>query len=216
MAVLLSCQSLGRHYGTRPLFDNLTFGINEGESVGLIGPNGCGKTTLLRTLAGIDPPDSGVITTKRMLRVGYVPQDESFERGANAQDILTVALADERLDEHECGNRVDAVLSRIGFAPDWKTAPAETLSGGWRKRLAIARALVRVPDLLLMDEPTNHLDLEGILWLEKLLAGASFGCLVVSHDRFFLENTTNRIFELNRCYPEGFFSTPGCYSDFLR
>ena len=215
MAVLLSCQALEKSYGSRVLFEKLTFGMNEGERLGVIGPNGSGKSTLLKILAGLETPDGGNLNIKRMLRMGYVPQEDTFESGVSAEDILSAALQADSVDEHEHSNRIDAILGRIGFAPDWRRAPVETLSGGWRKRLAIARELIREPDLLLMDEPTNHLDVDGILWLEKLLENAPFACLLVSHDRYFLENTANRIFELNRCYPEGFFSTPGSYSNFL-
>jgi ATP-binding cassette subfamily F protein uup len=216
MAVLLSVQALGKSFGTRVLFDGLTFGMNDGERVGIIGPNGSGKSTLLKILAGVETCDSGALNIKRMLRMAYVPQEDTFAKGENAETILSAAIADEHLNEHQRTNRVDTVISKIGFSEDWSHAPVETLSGGWRKRVAIARALVTQPDLLLMDEPTNHLDLEGILWLEKLLSNAPFACLMVSHDRFFLENTANRIFELNRCYPEGFFSSAGRYSDFLQ
>ncbi|HYG73732.1 MAG TPA: ABC-F family ATP-binding cassette domain-containing protein [Planctomycetota bacterium] len=216
MAVLLNCQSISKTYGTRLLFENLTFGMNEGECLGIIGPNGSGKSTLLKIIAGVEQPDSGTINMKRALRLGFVPQEDVFEAGLSAEQILAAELENEHLEPEARANRIDAVLSRIGFAPDWKTASVETLSGGWRKRVAIARQLVREPDLLLMDEPTNHLDLDGILWLEKLLANAPFACLMVSHDRFFLESAANRIFELNRCYPEGFFSSAGRYSDFLQ
>lgn len=215
MAVLLSCQSLGKSFGTRLLFEDLTFGMNEGETLGVIGPNGSGKSTLLKILAGVEASDTGTINMKRTLRLCYVPQVDVFEHGETAETLLAAALEDEHLGEDARNNRIDAMISRIGFADDWRKAPVETLSGGWKKRVAIARQLVRNPDLLLMDEPTNHLDLEGILWLEKLLVNAPFATLLVSHDRLFLEHTANRIFELNRCYPEGFFSTPGKYSDFI-
>ncbi|MBI3828409.1 MAG: ABC-F family ATP-binding cassette domain-containing protein [Planctomycetes bacterium] len=215
MAVLLSVQALGKSFGARRLFADLSFGVEEGERLGLIGPNGSGKSTLLRLLAQIDPPDSGALVVKRQLRRGYVPQEEIFPPGATAEEILHAALQDEPLDEARRANRVAVVLGRIGFADDRRRAAVETLSGGWRKRVAIARELVREPDLLLMDEPTNHLDLEGILWLEKLLAQASFACVVVSHDRLFLEHTATRIVELNRRYPGGCYSAPGTYSDFL-
>jgi ATP-binding cassette subfamily F protein uup len=215
MAVLLGCQSLGKSFGPRPLFEGLTFVLNEGEHTGLIGPNGSGKTSLLNLLTGLETPDTGTLSIKRQLRLGYVPQRDTFQPGANAEQILMAALNADHLDEHTREYRIATVLTRIGFPDDWRCAPVETLSGGWRKRVAIARELVREPELLLMDEPTNHLDLDGILWLEQLLSDASFGTLVVSHDRLFLEHTANRIFELNRCFPGGFFSTPGHYSDFL-
>ena len=217
MAVLLSCTDLNKSYGHRQLFENITMGVNDGEKLGLIGPNGAGKSTLFKILAGLEDPDSGVRSLKRGLRLGYLAQEEIFESGLNAGEILLHALADteEHLDEHERENRIDIVLGKIGFSTTHRNAHVETLSGGWRKRLAIARELVRNPDLLLMDEPTNHLDLEGILWLEKLLRNAPFGYLLISHDRYFLENVTNRTMELNSCYPEGFLSISGKYSDFL-
>ena len=215
MAVLFSCQSISKSFGTRVLFENLTFGLNDGERVGLIGPNGSGKSTLLKILAGVETADDGILNLRRGICLGYVPQEDSFAPHDTPEHILTTALEHEQVAEREIGNRLNAMFSRIGFVDDWRTNPIETLSGGWRKRVAIARELVRNPDLLLMDEPTNHLDLEGILWLEKFLSNAPFACLMVSHDRYFLENTANRVFELNRCYPEGFFNSAGRYSDFL-
>ena len=215
MAVLLSCQCLKKSFGTRVLFDGLTFGVHEGERLGLIGPNGSGKSTLIKMLAGIEEMDGGTLVLKRQLRMGYVPQEDSFEFGSTATTILAAALEGENLEEHEHAYRIDSVFTRVGFARDLQVMPVERLSGGWRKRVAIARELVREPELLLMDEPTNHLDLEGILWLEKFLASAPFACLMISHDRYFLENAANRVFELNRCYPDGFYSSAGRYSDFL-
>ena len=215
MGVLISCQSLDKSFGTRLLFENLTFGMNDGERLGIIGPNGSGKSTLLKILAGIETPDDGTLSIRRGLRIGYAPQDPLFEPGVTTDSVLADALHDEHSDERERANRINGLVRRIGFTDQSRAAPIETLSGGWRKRVAIARELIREPDLLLLDEPTNHLDLDGILWLERLLANAPFACLLVSHDRYFLESTANRIFELNRCYPEGFFSTPGSYSDFL-
>jgi ATP-binding cassette subfamily F protein uup len=215
MGVLLSCQSISKSFGTRELFENLTFGVNDGERLGIIGPNGAGKSTLLKILAGIETSDSGTLSTRRGLHLEFVPQDPVFEAGTTPDAILAAVLENGHLDEHECTNRVNVIAGQMGFTEQLRNAPIETLSGGWRKRVAIARALITNPNVLLMDEPTNHLDVEGILWLEELLCDAPFGCIMVSHDRFFLEEAANRIFELNRCYPEGFFSTPGTYSDFL-
>ncbi len=215
MAVLFSCQSIGKTFGTRLLFENLTFGMNDGERLGIVGPNGSGKSTLLKILAGLEESDSGILSLRRGLRMGYVPQTDTFNPDDTPESILIAAVAEEHLDEREQSNRINAIFGRISFAEDWRDAPISTLSGGWRKRVAIARELVRNPDLLLMDEPTNHLDLEGILWLEKFLSNAPFATLLVSHDRYFLENTANRVFELNRAYPEGFYTSVGKYSDFL-
>lgn len=213
MTILLSAQGLSKAYGPRPLFVNVSLDLRAGERVGLIGPNGSGKSTLLKILAGVETPDAGTVAPRRTARIGYLPQDAVFDPDRTVAEILTAALADEDAEEHERATRVAITLSKVGFTdPDQK---AGTLSGGWRKRLAVARALVRRPDLLLLDEPTNHLDLEGILWLEELLETAPFAYVVVSHDRYFLENVTNQVVELDRVYPDGFFRINGTYSDFL-
>jgi len=213
MSLLLSCQAISKAYGAAPLFEQLSFGLFEGDRVGLVGPNGSGKSTLLRILAGIEVPDSGTRSVRRLLRLGYVPQDPSLSPDQRIEDIVTAALGDDLLDSGDRHTRVNVTLAKAGFAD--AEQPAAALSGGWAKRLAIACALVRAPDLLLMDEPTNHLDIEGILWLEKLLRSEALAFLVVSHDRYFLENASNRIIELNRCYATGVLDTRGNYSAFL-
>jgi ATP-binding cassette subfamily F protein uup len=213
MSLLLSCQAISKTYGAAPLFEQLSFGLFEGDRVGLVGPNGSGKSTLLNILAGTEVPDSGTRSVRRLLRLGYVPQDPTFSPEQRLEDILTAALGEDVLDADDRHARVSVTLAKVGFADGQQ--PATTLSGGWAKRLAIACALVRAPDLLLMDEPTNHLDVEGILWLEKLLRSEALAFLVVSHDRYFLENVANRIIELNRCYATGVLDTRGNYSAFL-
>ena len=213
MSLLLSTQSIRKAYGTAPLFDQLSLGLFEGDRVGLVGPNGCGKSTLLKILAGLEAPDAGTRSVRRLLRLGYVSQDPRFPPDQRIEAIVESALDDEHLDVDERHTRLNLTLAKAGF-PDPRQRAA-TLSGGWTKRLAIACSLVRAPDLLLMDEPTNHLDVEGILWLEKLLRAEALAYLVVSHDRYFLENVANRIIELNPCYAAGVFDTRGTYSDFL-
>ena len=136
-----------------------------------------------------------------------------FPRTIRIEQVLQDTLSEDGHDPHEQGGRIARALS-IGAFPDDEQA-VSTLSGGWRKRLAITQALLLEPDVLLMDEPTNHLDLEGILWLEQLLKNRTKAFLVISHDRRFLESVTSRMVELNRCYPEGRFEAHGCYSDFL-
>jgi ATP-binding cassette subfamily F protein uup len=213
MVPLLVANGIAKSFGARPLFDNLSLAISEGERLGLIGPNGSGKSTLLRILAGAIAPDSGTISVRRQARVGYVAQDTGLPEDRTARDIVAEALAAEPLEEAERASRIHVTLGRAGFTnPDVR---AGELSGGWRRRLAIAREVVRAPDLLLLDEPTNHLDLDGILWLEKLLASAPFAAVVVSHDRWFLENAVNRMAELNRAYPDGIYRVEGNYSRFL-
>jgi ATP-binding cassette subfamily F protein uup len=213
MSILLACQNLSKSFGPRPLFEGVSFGISDGERLGLIGPNGSGKSTLLKILAGVEHPDTGDLTLRKSLRAAYVPQKDSFPEGATVLSAVTPALEKSVPDEHDRENRATTMLERLGFTK--LDQPAASLSGGWRKRLAVARELLREPDLLLMDEPTNHLDLEGILWLEDLLEHAEFACMIVTHDRYFLERVTTRVIELSKAYPQGTFTVEGTYSRFL-
>ena len=209
--LLLSCEDVGKAFGTRALFDRLSFALFEGDQVGLVGPNGSGKSTLLKILSGTEPPDRGSRALRTGVRVGYVPQDPTFPAGRTVDEILMAVLSGA--DEEDRPGRVAQALSRGGFADG--RANVDTLSGGWKKRLAIARELAAEPDIVLMDEPTNHLDVEGILWLEALLTERARAFLVVSHDRYFLEHVATRMLELNRIYPDGLFETDGRYSEFL-
>ena len=210
-SLLLSCEAVGKAYGTRSLFDELSFGLFEGDQVGLVGPNGAGKSTLLKILAGVEAPDRGHRSLRTGIRVGYVPQDPVFPAGETVEDVLAAALV--AVDDADRPGRIAQALGRGGF-PDGR-ADVVTLSGGWQKRLAIACELAAEPDVLLMDEPTNHLDIAGILWLEALLVERARACLVVSHDRYFLEHVATRMIELSRAYPAGLFETDGRYSEFL-
>ena len=216
MAILLSCQNISKSFGVRPLFEGLSFGLSEGERTGLIGPNGAGKSTLLKILAGSETPDSGAVTPRRGLRLGYLAQQDRFEaapQGWSVRGEIVKALQGLGLQDYEIDMRAAAALAAAGF-----TDPARQvseLSGGWRKRLAILAQSVREPDLLLLDEPTNHLDIEGVLWLEGFISDLKFPFLVVTHDRRFLERVTNRVIELNKRYPDGHFSSAGNYSQFL-
>jgi ATP-binding cassette subfamily F protein uup len=216
--VLLSAESLAKAYTSRPLFEDLSFTVFEGDHVGLIGPNGSGKSTLMKILAGIEAPDSGNRAVRKGVRVGYVPQDPVFAAGKTAEEVLLEALENDPVlsatfDDYERPARVGIALGKAGFN-DAEIA-TDVLSGGWRKRLAIARELVLEPDILLLDEPTNHLDVEAILWLESLLRSEPKAFVAVSHDRYFLENVARRVFELNHVYPAGLFQSDGGYSDFL-
>jgi ABC transport system ATP-binding/permease protein len=212
-SVLLSCEAISKAYGAQPLFTGLSFGLCEGDRVGLIGPNGSGKTTLLRILAGVEVPDRGTRSVRRLARLGYVPQEPEFPPEHTVAEVLQEALLTDAQEEFDKTTKVGITLGRTGFT-DFHQKVA-TLSGGWKKRLAIARELVKTPDILLLDEPTNHLDVEGILWLEQLLQTEPLACLVISHDRYFLEHVATRMLELNRVYPEGLFEAVGRYSDFL-
>ena len=178
----------------------------------MIGPNGAGKSTFLKILADMEPSDSGEISRKKNIRMIYLPQDDVLDPEKTIEEILFYTIPEE-LEAWQVSKRRQEIISLIGV--DHTKQKVKTLSGGWRKRLAIGQALFQKPELLLMDEPTNHLDLEGILWLENLLKDAPFAFILVSHDRFFLENTTNRVVELNRRYPEGFLKVEGNYSAFV-
>ncbi len=220
MGTLLSGQDLHLSYGVHPLFEDLTVAIEEGSHVGLIGPNGSGKSSLLKILAGTLEPDTGERAAVQDLRLVYLPQQDVFEEGHDAERILREALiaSHPHWEDHQREVQASILLDQAGFGRQGNPAisqKAGTLSGGWRKRLAILRALVQEPDLLLMDEPTNHLDLEGIWWLENILEEARFTYVVVSHDRFFLERVCGRVIEINRMYKGGCFSSQGGYSSFL-
>jgi ATP-binding cassette subfamily F protein uup len=210
-SLLLSCQAVGKAYGARTLFDALSFGLVDGDQVGLVGPNGSGKSTLLKILAGIEKPDRGSRALRGGIRVGYVPQDPVFPPGGTVEEVIVAAL--HAVEEDERPGRIAHALGRAGFTDG--RAAVDTLSGGWRKRLAIARELADEPDVLLMDEQNKHLDVDGILWVEGVPADRARAVLVVSHDRYFLEHVATRVLELNRAYPEGLFQTDGRYSEFL-
>ncbi len=212
MAVLLSGAALSKSFGARILFDNLSLSLNEGDRTGLIGPNGSGKTTLLEILAGREPPDAGVRALRKEARLAYVPQESVFAPDDTVGSVLSAALAPLPLETQEKTARMEIILGRAGF--DTSSTPAAALSGGWRKRLAIAAALVTSPDVLLLDEPTNHLDLEGILWLEDAIRSVNT-CLVVTHDRYFLENVATQMVEVSPVYPQSTFQVKGNYSEFL-
>jgi ABC transport system ATP-binding/permease protein len=213
MGILVSCQSIAKSFSSRSLFSGISFGVEDDEKLGLIGPNGSGKSTLLKILAGMVTPDQGNVVSRKKLRVSYVPQDESFPADQSINTIVERSAAQVEFLEHERAASIDSTLTNVGF-PD-KHMLAGALSGGWRKRLALACALAQQPELLLIDEPTNHLDLEGVLWLEDFLKSCRFSYIVVSHDRAFLEGVSNRVIELNAAYPQGFLSVKGNYSQFL-
>lgn len=213
--ILISAQNLEKHYGPTPLFKGLTFGLFENERTGLIGPNGAGKSTLLKILAGMETPDDGEIARRRGLRVRYLAQSDSLGEIAKTMTVrekLALAIRDLGLEDYEIDIRVEEGLENSGFDPEQRV---DSLSGGWRKRLAILSEVLCEPDLLLLDEPTNHLDLEGVQWLEQFLKGLRFSFLVITHDRRFLQSVCNRIIELNKRFENGHFSSAGNYSDFI-
>jgi len=210
---IINAQGIAKAFGANPLFQNVSFTVTEGDRIGLIGPNGSGKSTLLRILAAAETPDQGEIAFRKRLRVSYVEQDSKFPSGATVRSVAESAMERAKVHPTERGTRFAETLGRAGFEDldaDWAA-----LSGGWQKRLAIVEALVQAPDLLLLDEPTNHLDLAGIKWLEGLLGETAFASVIVSHDRYFLENIATDMAELSRTYPDGMLRVRGNYSTFL-
>jgi ABC transport system ATP-binding/permease protein len=198
MALLLSCSGLTKQFGATILFRDVSFTVEEGERLGLIGPNGAGKSTLLKILSGLDDADKGDVALRKGVKIASVVQDPVFDDGVTVASLLPTS---------------NIWYGRAGF--ENPNAVVNTLSGGWRKRLAIAIGAAAEPDLLFLDEPTNHLDLEGIIWLEKALKAAPFASVVISHDRYFLENVATHVAELNSVYPNGTFRVEGNYSKFL-
>src|SRR5882757_8779395 len=213
MPPLLNAQNITKAFGPRPLFRELSFTVDEGARIGLIGPNGAGKSTLLKILAGEVESEAGELSIRKRTRTSYVSQISDFEVGQTIWSVMEQAVRDARVPGTEWDRNIREPLGRAGFK-DF-TVAAASLSGGWRKRLAIARALAIAPDVLLLDEPTNHLDLEGIEWLEGMLSGASFASVTISHDRYFLESVALEIAEINPAYPDGILRTRGNYSRFL-
>ena len=213
MPPIINAQGISKSFGADPLFQNISFTVSAGDRIGLIGPNGSGKSTLLRTLAGQVTPDRGEIAIRKRIRLSYVDQDSKFNPGDTVRSVAEKAMAMASVPPDERGTRFAETLGRAGFED--LDAEATSLSGGWQKRLAIVEALVQGPDILLLDEPTNHLDLAGIEWLEDLLAAANFACVVVSHDRYFLEAVATEMAELNKTYPDGLLRVAGSYTRFL-
>lgn len=209
---LVSCQSVSKSYGLNNLFTGITLSVQAGERIGLIGPNGTGKSTFLKLLAGCEAADGGQIMHTGGVNLVYLPQTDVFQSGMSVGEVLQSALPEVIREQG-----LDAIRDLVRDAEFEDTGQCvDTLSGGWQKRLAITCALAQQPDLLLLDEPTNHLDLEGILWLESLLRQSTFAFLLVSHDRHVLDNVSNRIVELDPRYPDGYLAVNGNYGVFLQ
>ena len=213
MPPIISAQGLSKRFGASPLFQEVSFIVAEGARIGIVGPNGSGKSTLLDILIGRTPPDTGDVAIRKGTRLSLVRQISEFAPGETVRAAITRSLDQAGAAESDRAGRTAEILGRAGISD--LDAQAATLSGGWRKRLAIVEALIHQPDVLLLDEPTNHLDLAGIEWLETVLRNASFASVVVSHDRYFLENVANEVVELNAAYENGALRVAGNYSDFL-
>jgi len=214
MSTLLSARDLAKSFTSALLFEGVAIHVAEQDRLGIIGPNGAGKTTLLKILADVDQPDDGEIVRRRNLKLVYVEQDDRFPDGATPSSAVVDTLVRHAPNAFDTERQANTTLSKLGFAdPDQLV---DTLSGGWRKRLSLACALCRDPDVMMLDEPTNHLDLEGVQWLESFVRRASMAVIFVTHDRQFLENTAHRIIELSPAYPGGVFEAAGNYSQFVR
>jgi len=213
MSALIYSQKIKKSFGAKQLFHGVTFGIADNDRIGIIGPNGSGKSTLLKILAGLEAPDDGTVTRRQYLRVAYVPQDPQFLSESTIGETLHYSARQSGLRPEDEQIRVYEILGKVGFLDE--SQQVAVLSGGWRKRLAIACALVQDPDVMLLDEPTNHMDVEGLRWLAQFMVQASWAWVLVSHDRWFLEETTNKMAELHSRYADGILAFPGNYSEFL-
>ncbi len=209
MANILSVENLTKSYGDRMLFADITFGVDEGDKIGVVARNGTGKTTMLRIIAGDESADSGSVVCRNGLRIGYLPQEPHFAPGATVRSAAMEALPQtSRIDDPEAIMRL---LASLGL--DEESKPVEKLSGGQRKKLAIARAVIADPELLILDEPTNHLDIATIEWLENYLKRSRVAILMVTHDRYFLDRVCNKIMELDRTHA---YMVDGNYDMYLR
>ena len=232
---LLSAQEIKLSYGTQLLLNGVTLTVSPGEKVGLVGRNGCGKTSLLKILAGDNAPDSGEISRRRCLRAGYLPQEFELDGSLTVLENIQAGAADlvEWMRKYENGegteNELSLILEQIQHADGWNLdsrikalagaldcPPLDSLvsplSGGEKRRVALCRALASQPDLLLLDEPTNHLDSESIGWLEEFLQSFPGAVVFVTHDRYFLETIATRIIEISQGQA---FSHPGNYTAYL-
>lgn len=238
MISYLQIENLTKSYGDRLLFGDVTFGINQGDKIGLIAKNGTGKTTLLRIIAGLESPDSGTVTFRSDLRVGYLDQTPAFDPGMTVLDAcmvpdtpsaIIVAEYEKALLEGD-QSRIEKSMQKMEAAGAWNyderlrqlltrfhitdmNARMGTLSGGQQKRVALARILLENPDMIILDEPTNHLDIDIIEWLENYLTRQNVTLLMVTHDRYFLDRVCNKIIEIDR---QQTFSYDGNYDCYLR
>jgi len=224
---LLSAENISKNYADRWLFQNLNFGLQQGQRIAFVGINGTGKTTLMRVLAGLENPDTGLVTRRQGMRVTYLGQQPVFDESLTVEETIFASQNDtlravkdyehvvndpnhdpddlqrvmERMDNlnaWDYESQVQQILGKLGILGELLTRNVSKLSGGQRKRVALARVLIEEPDVLLLDEPTNHLDLATIEWLENRLNSPSLTLLMVTHDRYFLDKVANEIVELDK------------------
>ncbi|MCD4718456.1 MAG: ATP-binding cassette domain-containing protein, partial [Desulfobacula sp.] len=212
MSLIFSLKNVSKTYGDDTLFYDLSIDFKLHEQLGLVGMNGSGKSTLLKLIANEIQPDTGELITKTGLKFIYLSQEDLLNPDKTVEQLLYDSIKDSPFDDQESHKIVQQSLGKGGFEdPSMRVG---NLSGGWKKKLAITRALCSKPDILLLDEPTNHLDINGILWLEGLLKSALFSFVVVSHDRTFLENVCFNVMEIAKYYPLGYFKIAGQYKKF--
>nr|WP_276353998.1 ABC-F family ATP-binding cassette domain-containing protein [Cohnella sp. YIM B05605] len=195
---LLSVENVSKSYGMKTLFENVSFGVEDGDKIGIIGVNGTGKSTLLKVIAGREPPDNGAVIVGSRVRIRMLDQDPVFRPGERALEHV-LAAAGPGMDEEDrlqLETEAKSVLTRLGIA-DYEAA-VDVLSGGQRKRIAMAAALVLPSNVLILDEPTNHIDNESVAWLEGYLRKRRGALIMITHDRYFLDRVSNRILELDR------------------
>lgn len=236
--VLMSIEEVSKSYLEKKLIKGVTFGINEGDKIGLIGINGTGKSTLLKLLAGVESPDIGEITRTRNLKVGYLPQNPDFDQGGlvleqvfsgdwpqmkvlreynralekpeDQDKLIELSQKMDSLSAWDLESEAKSILTKLGISN--YNEKIENLSGGQKKRVALARALIQPSDILILDEPTNHLDNETIQWLEDFLKDRKGASIMVTHDRYFLDRVTNIILELDG---GNLFTYKGNYSYYI-
>lgn len=213
MAILINAHQITQNIASRTLFKKLSFGIEDGDRIGLVGPNGAGKSTLLKILVQEIKSDEGQITWKKGLKMGYLPQVPVFKPGATLFETLESACKDQDI----AFAKTYEWMSRLDLINFEETKLVSELSGGWQKRLALACELINEPDLLFLDEPTNHLDIESILWLEDFITNAppSMAIMTVTHDRLFLQRVSNAIWDLDPKLPQNLLVSKGSYADYL-
>ncbi len=208
---LLNCNQVGHSFAGKLLFQNVTFGVFEDDKIGLVGPNGVGKTTLLKILLKNIMPDKGDVTWNRGLNISYLEQSPQFNEGDTIDSVMTEGFLPSDLAH----SSVYEWISKAGLDAFELSKPAAELSGGWKKKLALARAFSREPHILILDEPTNHLDIESIIWLEEILQRVTFATIIVTHDRLFLQRVSKKIFDLDPRNPNYLWVFDGFYDQYL-
>jgi ATP-binding cassette subfamily F protein 3 len=214
---LLRFSGLELHYGARTIFSDISGALADGERVALVGPNGGGKSSLLRLLAGVDVPFGGTIVRAKDARLGYLAQNVADETAATLQQLVDAALARTADPEWGLANKkLRAMLDGFGFASEDYVRPLRSFSGGQRAKAALAHLLIDDPDYLILDEPTNHLDIATVRWLETFIAADKRAYIIVSHDRYFIDRVATRVWEIERGRFHSYAPGTPAFSDYVR